>query len=424
MKILSLDYQKYSLQNGLEVILYQDASLPIAVVNLWYNVGSGRDPKNKTGLAHLFEHMMFQGSKHVKKGEHFKFIQDNGGTLNASTSFDVTNYYEKIPSDFLETALWLESDRMGFFLEALTDETLANQIDVVKNERLERYDNQPYGLTWEKVFGLIFGENHPYHAPTIGYMNDILSYTRKDVGEFFNAYYQPRNASLVIAGDFETEAAKDLVEKYFGGINSVKDVPQLNFEESELVESKSEIVYDSVSLEKILLIWKTEKIFHGNNFSLDILSDILTGSKNGRLYNILVLQQELALQVSAFQYSGKYGGFFCITATAKPGKSLDEIKKITLSEMSQLFNKDITTEELIRSKNGIKANFIYGMQSLDSVANHLNHYNFYLGEPNYFSNELALYESVEKESVKLCANYFDKSHIDLRFVPKEKEGKL
>ena len=208
MKILSLDYQKYSLQNGLEVILYQDASLPIAVVNLWYNVGSGRDPKSKTGLAHLFEHMMFQGSKHVKKGEHFKFIQDNGGTLNASTSFDVTNYYEKIPSDFLETALWLESDRMGFFLEALTDETLANQIDVVKNERLERYDNQPYGLTWEKVFGLIFGENHPYHAPTIGYMNDILSYTRKDVGEFFNAYYQPRNASLVIAGDFETENAK------------------------------------------------------------------------------------------------------------------------------------------------------------------------------------------------------------------------
>ena len=424
MKILSLDYKKYSLQNGLEVILYQDKSLPIAVVNLWYNVGSSRDPMNKTGLAHLFEHMMFQGSKHVKKGEHFKFIQDNGGTLNASTSFDVTNYFEKIPSDFLETALWLESDRMGFFLEALTDETLANQIEVVKNERLERYDNQPYGLTWQKLFGLLYNESHPYHAPTIGFMDHILSYNQKDVSDFCNTYYQPRNASLVIAGDFEIDSAKDLVEKYFSGINSSAKVDPLNVEESELHESKSEVVFDSVSLEKILLVWKTEKIFHENNFALDILSDILTGSKNGRLHNILVLKQELALQVSAFQYSGSYGGFFCITATAKPGKSLDEIKKIIFEELTNLFTNNITIEELIRSKNGIKANFIYGMQSLDSVANHLNHYNFYLGEPNYFSHELSLYEKVERESVKNCAKYFNKPFIDLRFVPKEKEGKV
>jgi len=424
MKILSLDYQKYSLNNDLEVILYPDTSLAIAVVNLWYNVGSSRDPQNKTGLAHLFEHMMFQGSKHVQKGEHFKFVQDSGGTLNASTSFDVTNYFEKVPSDYLETALWLESDRMGFFLEALTDGTLANQIEVVKNERLERYDNQPYGLTWEKVFGLLYDENHPYHAPTIGYMKDILSYNQKDVGEFFSTYYQPRNASLVVAGDFETEQAKDLIEKYFGEINSTKEVSHLLHEDKNLLESKSEIVYDAVSLEKILLVWKTEKIFNENNFALDILSDILTGSKNGRLHNILVLQRELALQVSAFQFSGKYDGFFCVTATAKPGKSLDEIKKIILVELDNLFKNEITIEELTRAKNGIKANFIYGMQSLDSVANQLNHYNFYLGEPNSFSVELSLYEKVEKESVKQCALYFDKPHVDLRFVPKEKEGKL
>ena len=423
MKNLSLDYEKYLLQNGLEVILYPDTSLPIAVVNLWYNVGSSRDPKNKTGLAHLFEHMMFQGSKHVKKGEHFKFIQDSGGTLNASTSFDVTNYFEKIPSGFLETALWLESDRMGFFLQALTDETLANQIDVVKNERLERYDNQPYGLTWEKIFGLLYKSEHPYHAPTIGFMNDILSYNQKDVGEFFSTYYQPRNASMVIAGDFEVEQAKDLVEKYFSEIPSVKEVSPLETEDRTLLESKNEIVFDAVSLEKILLVWKTEKIFNENNFSLDILSDILTGSKNGRLYNKLVLQLELALQISAFQFSGKYGGFFCITATAKPGKSLDEIKKVILAELDNLFTNEITHEELTRSKNGIKAHFIYGMQSLDSIAIQLNHYNFYLGEPNSFTTELSLYEKVERESVKQCAGYFDKPHIDLRFVPKEKGGK-
>ena len=424
MKFLSLDYQKYSLDNGLEVILYPDTSLPIAVVNLWYNVGSSRDPLNKTGLAHLFEHMKFQGSKHVKKGEHFKFIQDSGGTLNASTSFDVTNYFEKVPADFLETALWLESDRMGFFLEALTEETLANQIEVVKNERLERYDNQPYGLKWEKVFGLVYEENHPYHAPTVGYMKDILSYNQEDVGEFFSTYYQPRNASIVVAGDFETEKTKVLIEKYFGEINSSKVVSQLQPEDKDLLESKSEIVYDSVSLEKILLVWKTEKVFNEKNYALDILSDILSGSKNGRLHNILVLQRELALQVSAFQFSGTYGGFFCITAIAKPGRSLDEIKKIIFTELDNLFKNEITTEELIRSKNGIKANFIYGMQSLDSVANHLNHYNFYLGEPNSFSFELSLYEKVEKESVKKCVSYFDKPHVDLRFVPKEKEGKF
>jgi len=423
MKILSLDYQKFSLPNGLQVILYPERSLPISVVNLWYNVGSSRDPKNKTGLAHLFEHMMFQGSKHVKKGEHFKFVQDRGGTLNASTSFDVTNYFEKIPSDFLETALWLESDRMGFFLEALTDETLANQIDVVKNERLERYDNQPYGLTWEKLFGLLYHQNHPYHAPTIGYLNDILSYNRNDVGEFFTRYYQPRNASLVVAGAFEIEKTKDLISKYFGELESHGEVALLNTEEDELSESKCEVVFDAVSLEKILIAWKTEKIFNEKTFSLDILADILTGSKNGRLYNILVLQKELALQVSAFQFSGSYGGFFCITATAKPGKPLEEIKKIILSELDNLFQNEVTAEELMRSKNGIKAHFIYGMQSLDSVANHLNHYNFYLHEPNYFSQELAHYEKVEKESVKLCASYFSKPYVDLRFVPKEKGGK-
>ena len=423
MKILSLEYQKYSLKNGLEVILYPDKTLPIAVVNFWYNVGSSCDPNNKSGLAHLFEHMMFQGSKHVKKGEHFKVIQDSGGTLNASTSFDVTNYYEKIPADFLETALWLESDRMGFFLEALTDETLANQIDVVKNERLERYDNQPYGLTWEKVFGLTYAGKHPYHAPTIGFMKDILSYNKNDVREFFNMYYQPKNASLVIAGDIETTQAKDMIEKYFGELASTKSADLLLAQDEDFTESKSEIVYDSVSLEKILLVWKTEIIFHENNFSLDILSDILTGSKNGRLHNILVLHHELALQVSAFQYSGKYGGFFCISATAKPGKSLDEIKKILLSELNNLFKHDITTEELTRSKTGIKANFIYGMQSLDSIANQLNHYNFYLGEPNSFSYELSLFEKVEIETIKLCAGYFEKPHVDLRFLPREKEGK-
>jgi len=364
---------------------------------------------------------MFQGSKHIKKGEHFKFIQDRGGTLNASTSFDYTNYYEKIPANFLETALWLESDRMGFFLEALTEETLANQIDVVKNERLERYDNQPYGLMWEKLFGLLYQDVHPYHVPTIGYMKHILSFNHEDVSKFFNSYYQPANASLVIAGDVDLENVKALVEKYFGEIASPQAIEPLFIEDDQLVESKQEVVLDNVTLEKILLAWKTERIFEEKTFALDILSDILTGSKNGRLYKELVLEKELVLQVSSFQFSGRYGGFFCITATLKPGKSLDEVKKIILSEIENFFTLGCTDDELIRAKNGVKSSFVFGMQSIDSIANHLNQYNFYLKQPDAFDVELQKYQSVTPQSLLDCSPFFMSHNIDLRFIPGKKK---
>ena len=205
MDLLNIDYEKYSLKNGLNVILYQKKDLPVIAVNIWYKVGSANEVKGKTGIAHLFEHMMFQGSKHVAKEKHFNFIQEAGGTLNASTSFDRTNYYEKLPSNYLELALWLESDRMGFFLPALDEIKLENQREVVSNERLQRYDNQPYGLAWETIITNLFPKNHPYSWPTIGFMNDIKSYTLNDVSNFFKSYYSPSNATLVIAGDFETD---------------------------------------------------------------------------------------------------------------------------------------------------------------------------------------------------------------------------
>ncbi|MCK5457570.1 MAG: insulinase family protein, partial [Melioribacteraceae bacterium] len=208
--ILNIKYEKYILDNGLEVVLYQDKSLPIVSVNLWYKVGSANETNGKTGFAHLFEHMMFQGSKNVPKEKHFNYIEEAGGNLNGSTSFDRTNYYETHPSNSLELALWLESDRMGFLLEALTQEKLDNQKDVVMNERRQRFDNQPYGLSWELIFSSLFPENHPYHWPTIGWMKDIEKFELTDVSQFFKTYYSPNNASLVVGGDIEYDSALEL----------------------------------------------------------------------------------------------------------------------------------------------------------------------------------------------------------------------
>ncbi len=327
MDILNLNYEKYKLSNGLEIILYQDNNLPIIALNIWYKVGSANEVKGKTGIAHLFEHMMFQGSKNVAKEMHFKFIQEAGGNLNGSTSFDRTNYYEKVPSNFLELICWLESDRMGFLLPALTQEKLNNQIDVVKNERLERYDNQPYGLAWEKIISTLYPEGHPYSWPTIGFIDDITSYTLDDVSNFFKKFYSPSNASLVLAGDFEKESAKELFNNYFGGLAVHKDFTPIEVEQFELENSIYLKHKENVQLERIYFAWPTVKAFHRDDASLDVLSDVLSGSKSSRLYKDLVYDREIAQDVSAFQYSGKIAGHYMIIVTAKPGTDLDTLKE-------------------------------------------------------------------------------------------------
>ena len=220
MELLNIPYEKYRLANGIEIILFQNKNLPSVAINIWYKVGSSNEVKGKTGLAHLFEHMMFQGSKNVPKEMHFRYIQEAGGSLNASTSFDRTNYFEKLPSNDLELALWLESDRMGLFLDALDQVKLDNQKSVVLNERLERYDNQPYGLAWEKILNNLYPPGHAYNWPTIGYYKDIESYTLEDVQAFFKKYYSPSNSTLVVAGNFEVDKVKSLIEKYFGELKN------------------------------------------------------------------------------------------------------------------------------------------------------------------------------------------------------------
>jgi zinc protease len=423
MNLLDIPYENYTLPNGLEVILFQNNTLPFTAVNIWYKAGSANEVKGKTGLAHLFEHMMFQGSKNVPKEMHFRFIQEAGGTLNASTSFDRTNYFEKIPSNDLELALWLESDRMGFFLDALDQVKLDNQKSVVLNERLERYDNQPYGLAWEKIISNLYPENHPYSWPTIGHYKDIESYTLDDVSSFFKQYYSPSNSTVVIAGNFEVNKTKSLIEKYFGELKNNGIPAAINSESSQLEDSKFFTAEDKVNLERIYFAWHSQNAFNTDDAALDILSDLLTGSKNARLTRRLVYELEIAQDVSAMQFSGKYGGHFMIVATAKPGKSLDEIKKIILDEISLLSIENISQRELERSKNVIKSNFIYSLQNIDTVADLLNLYNFYLGEPNSFNFDLNRYNSVsENEISEVVKRYLQNNYVELRIVPERKNA--
>jgi len=403
--------------------LYPDKTVPLVSVNIWYKVGSGYEVKGKTGLAHLFEHMMFQGSENVAKEMHFRYIQEAGGTLNGSTSTDRTNYYEKLPANSLELALWLESDRMGYFLPALTNEKLENQKDVVKNERLERYDNQPYGLAWELINKNLYPDTHPYSWPTIGFLKDIESYSIEDVRNFFKKYYSPGNACLVIAGDFEIQSTIDLIEKYFSSIPNFESAyePELvtfELKENILIEHK-----DNVQLERIYLAWKSDIIFGKDDASLEVLADILCGSKNSRLYKKLVFDLQIAQDVTAFQYSGKFAGQFMIISTARPGVKLDQIKDIIFDEIKTVSGKFAVDKELEKSKNGIKAQFVYGMQNLDTIADYLNHYNYYLNEPNSFEFDLSRYTSIDKNSIKEAAGRFlTKPFVELRISPKGNNG--
>ena len=419
--LLRIDYKKYQLENGLEVILYQDKNLPTISVNIWYRAGSANEKPGKTGFAHLFEHMMFQGSENVPKEAHFRYIQEAGGTLNGSTSIDRTNYYESLPEESLELALWLESDRMGFMLPGLTQEKLDNQKDVVMNERRQRYENQPYGLTWEILFSNLYSNDHPYSWPTIGCMEDIKKFELNDVRDFFQKYYVPNNAALVIGGNFEIDEAKKLVEKYFSEIPKGDILSDISFPQQELIENKNIIHEDNVQLPRIHFAWHSDKMFGDDDASLDILADILSSSKNSRLQKNLLFDKTIAQDVSAFQYSAKLNGSFIIVSTAKPGIPLEEIKKEIFLEIEKLIKDGITKEELLRAKNAVKSSYIYSLQRLDTIVDHLNHYNYFLSEPDSFVFDIERYENVTSEKVRQTAQkYLQNPYVELHIIPKLK----
>lgn len=409
----------YKLENGLEVILNPYNKSPLVSINIWYKVGSANEVVGKTGLAHLFEHMMFQGSLNVPKEMHFKYIQEAGGSLNGSTSFDRTNYYETLPSNALELGLWLESDRMGFFLDTLTQDKLDNQKDVVMNERRQNYDNQPYGLAWEKLFGMLFPINHPYHFPTIGLIEDIEKFDLGEVSNFFKKYYSPANSSLVITGDFDIDETKQLIDKYFAPIQTQLVADVITKQAIVLSENKFEAYKDNVQLEKLYLGFHSAELFHKDDAACDILSYILSSNKSSRLYKRLFFEEQIVLDAHTYQFSGKYNGVFFISATAKPNISLGDIKAIIFEEIEKLINNGISDEEIERAKNSIISNYLYSLQNFSSIANYINMYNCYLNKPNSFEYDLNRYKNLTKEQIIDAAKkYLTKNYVELQIIPK------
>jgi zinc protease len=418
-----IKFTQFTLDNGLRVIFHEDHSTPIVAVNVWYHVGSKNEVPGRTGFAHLFEHMMFQGSLH-HDNDYFVPLQEAGGTLNGSTNSDRTNYWEVVPSNFLELALWLESDRMGYLLDALTEAKLANQRDVVKNEKRQNYDNRPYGLVGAKIAETMYPKDHPYHWLTIGSLDDLTAASREDISDFFRRFYTPNNASLSIAGDFNPMEARTFVEKYFGPIKRGPEVQKVTPMRPALEKEKRMTMEDRVSLPRLYMVWHTEPAYTSNDAPLDELAFVLAGGKGSRLYKSLVYEKQIAQDVSAFQNSREIAGQFQITATAKPGVKLEDLERAIDEEIAKLKAEPPTKEEMERAYNAQESSLIYGLQTVGGFGgkgDQLNQYATYLNQPGYFQTDLLRYRSVTPADVMTVANgYLTEKRLVLTVTPRER----
>jgi zinc protease len=412
------------LSNGLTLIVQEDHTVPIVAVDLWYHVGSKEEKLGRTGFAHLFEHMMFKGSAHVGDGEHMRSINEAGGTNNASTNTDRTNFHEVVPSNFLERALWLESDRMGYLLDALTKEKLDNQRDVVRNERRQNYENRPYGMAIKSVMEKVFPEKHPYHWLTIGDHADLEAASVDDVKEFFRTWYVPGNASLAVVGDVSPAEAKRLAEKYFGALPTHPTPARTKVPAVVLAADQKVRLEDRVSLERVNLAWVSPAVFAPGDADLDLLATVLT-SKSGRLYERLVYKDRVAQSVSASQESRKLGSVFEIVATARPGHDAAELTKIIDEELQALTTtRPVTAAELARSLGQWEASFVYSMEGIFGRAERYNHYFADTGKADGVDQDLARYRKATPSSVNQWAKKIFGGHrVEVVVVPAPKTAK-
>jgi zinc protease len=402
-KPLEVPYRLFTLPNGLTVILHQDKSVPIVALNVWYHVGSANERPGRTGFAHLFEHLMFEGSKNVPEGEWDNLLEAAGANNNASTSNDRTNYFIDMPSNALELALFLESDRMGHLLETMTPERVNGQRDVVKNERRQSYENRPYGMASIELDKMLWPEGHPYNWPTIGYMEDLTAASQDDVVGFFKKYYAPNNASLVIAGDIDFDRTRALVEKWFSDVPGGVPVAPVAPPPAILTGVTSKTLTDKIRLPRIHLGWLTPRQFAPGDAALDIVSSVLAGGKNSRLYKRLVYDTQMAQDVLAYQQSGALGSSFLIVATARPGKSITDIQKVIDEELDRLRREPPDAREVQRALNQVEASFYRQMERVGSYggkADQLNAYYAAGGGPDFFAEDLARYMSLTPADVQ------------------------
>ena len=421
--MISLDFEKIRLSNGLEVILHEDHSLPLVAVNLWYHVGSKDEQSGRTGFAHLFEHIMFEGSKNHNKS-FFDPLQKAGAVLNGSTTPDRTNYWETLPSEYLELALWLESDRMGFLLDALDQKRLDVQRDVVKNERRQRYENQPYGMANLLMQPILFPKPHPYNWPTIGTPEDLDAAQLDDVMDFFRRYYGPNNASLAIVGDFSSSETAEMVDRYFGGIPPSPSVPRVGQMDIRPGGDAHLLIEDNIHLSRIYLAWPGLPAFDEDRPAKDILAAILGDGKTSRLHRQLVYEKQVARDVSVMAGAMEIAGEFEIAVTAAPGHKLDELGMLVENELEKIQARAPTEEEIVRARTRIETHYISMLEQFGGFggrADQLNYFNVYRGDPGLATNIMSLYHEVKPNDVKRVAtSLFAEHHVRLDVVPKPK----
>ena len=405
MSALTIPVERHRLENGLKIVLSPDKTVPVAAVNLWYGVGSRNEPAGKTGFAHLFEHMMFQGSAHVPKNKHFELIEGVGGTLNASTWFDRTNYFDTVPSHDLELALWLESDRMGWMLPAMDQEKLDNQRDVVKNEKRQRYDNQPYGDWDERLQALIYPQGHPYHHTVIGSMEDLDAATLDDVASFFGTYYIPNNAVLTVAGDIDLDRTLDIVERYFGEIEPGDAIPPLPGNpdvEPRIGTTVRDRVVSEVPLPRVIMAFRIAPYSSPDFAVAEVARALLGMGRASRLYNGLVRERRIAKSVVSYAYPLLTGAsMFLVWGTGYPETDLDELENAMGEEIEGLV--DAGQREVDRAIALTETDLVHTLERVAQRADLLSMFDLYFDDPARLNTELDRLRDVTVEQIRSFA---------------------
>ena len=424
---MRIPIETFRLENGLLVTLSEDHTAPIVAVNLWYHVGSANERSGRTGFAHLFEHMLFQGSEHVEANEHFELVQRAGGTLNGSTWLDRTNYFETVPSNQLELALWLEADRMGALLPAMTQQKLDTQRDVVSNERRWSVDNQPYGTWWERLPALTYPDPHPFHHSLIGSFEDLNAASLQDIEHFFATYYTPDNAVLTIAGDFEPGEARELVTKYFATIPRGKGKPPLPDMSlpATFGGTLRKVVKDDVSLPRLYLAFRSPAFGSAEYYAASVASAILGMRKGSRLMRTLVREQEVATDATAFTFDLPKGAdILVVDATARPGVTPEQLEAAVVKEIERMRTSGVMQSEVDRAIALIGTDFVASMQMASERADQLSRFATYFGDPSFINDQMSRYRSVTVEDVNsfAAARLGEDNRAFLMYVPQDEDA--
>ncbi|HCR48282.1 MAG TPA: pitrilysin family protein [Rhodothermales bacterium] len=421
-KALSIPHTVYTLDNGLTVILHEDRTVPMVTVNVWYHVGSSYEKPKRTGFAHLFEHIMFEGSGNVKEGDFDNLLEAVGGNNNGSTTQDRTDYYETLPANALDLALFLESDRMGYLLEAMSPGKVDGQRDVVKNERRQNTENRPYGIATQTILENFYPKGHPYNWPVIGYMDDLTAASYEDVVEFFKKYYAPNNAVLVIAGDIEPTKTIEKVKHWFNEIPRGEVVTRPTAPAFELIGEKKLTVEDNVQLPRLYLAYQTPALYTPGDAEMDVAADVLAKGKNSRLYKRLVYELQIAQNVSAYQNGNALGGMFMVMATARPGIKLTQLQSIIDEEIGKLTITPPTEREVQRVVNQNESRILRQMESSMNKADMLQSYYRFAGNPDWLNEDFSRYKALQPSDISASARQYlnPKKRVVLSIVPKGK----